>query len=144
MNLYVTRWLEDRMKRKRVLQLGFNQSSDKFSELVTSSPNAVLVSAVISGLGSPWLPRAAWTRSLRLQDNDAGSRWLGREHPPLQQRPPVSGEKHVCVQLNWGTFALRRPEGSTCWLPAQVAAPIFIWAAPLTLFNELWWVSFPV
>lgn len=35
-------------------------------------------------------------------------------------------------------------EGSKCWRAAQVAAPIFIWAAPLTLFNELQWVSFPV
>lgn len=29
MKLYITRWLEDRRKRKRVLELGFNQFSDK-------------------------------------------------------------------------------------------------------------------
>lgn len=50
----------------------------------------------------------------------------------------------MCIQLDWETSAPRRAEGSECWLAVQVAAGVFIWAAPLALFNELGWVSVPV
>lgn len=144
MKLYIAHWLED---RRRVSELGFNQLSDKhgldsFPPLATvwcllSSPSPQLLPA--PGFTAPGFTASLLQHQMKLQEPS---------HCSVRILCCAGGhgcqERSTCIQLDWETSAPRRAEGSECWLAVQVAAGIFIWAAPLMLFNELGWVSVPV
>lgn len=117
MKLYTAHWLED---RRRASELGFNQFSDKHG--LDSFPPLTML-WFLHPSPSSWQPREPQPCSCS----------PGMELPSCC-RVRILGcagghhgqESSTCVQLDWGTSAPSRAEGSQPWLAVQVAAAGFI------------------
>lgn len=137
MKLYIAHWLED---RKEFQSLGLISSVTSMAWIRSLLSPRFGVSTPLLAPTSPRnsLPRSCSTRMKLQEPSRCSVRIMCCAGGHRCQ------ERSTCIQLDWETPAPRRAEGSECWLVVQVAAGIFIWAAPLMLFNELGWVSIPV
>lgn len=131
MKLYTAHWLEH---RRRVSELRFNQVSDKHGLDLFPPLVSPLLSQLLPAPGLSALLLQLWDETAGPQSGSARILCCAGGHR--------CQERGTCTQLDRETSAPRRAEGSECWLAAQVAAGVFIWAALFTLLNELGWSAF--